>query len=70
MTDLRRVRIRQSQGGAMKCRSWPLSNTLYVQWFDSIDKDRNGTLDALELQQALRLGNLHFSLFAVAQMVR
>ena len=44
--------------------------TVYVQWFQSIDKDRNGTLDALELQQALRLGNLHFSLFAVAQMVR
>ena len=43
---------------------------MLVQWFNTIDKDRSGTLDAVELQQALRLGKLNFSLFAVAQMVR
>jgi Ca2+-binding EF-hand superfamily protein len=29
-------------------------------WFDAIDTNRSGELDASELQQALRLGNLHF----------
>ncbi|KAK9812460.1 hypothetical protein WJX73_001488 [Symbiochloris irregularis] len=40
------------------------------QWFDSIDKDRSGTLDVKELQAALALGNLVFSLKTVAHMVR
>lgn len=31
-------------------------------WFDAIDTNRSGELDASELQQALRLGNLHFGL--------
>jgi hypothetical protein len=31
-------------------------------WFDAIDTNRSGELDATELQQALRLGNLHFGL--------
>jgi Ca2+-binding EF-hand superfamily protein len=29
-------------------------------WFDAIDSNRSGELDAEELQRALRLGNLHF----------
>jgi EF hand len=41
-----------------------------LQWFDAIDRDRSGTLDASELQRALALGNLHFSLQAVAHMIR
>jgi len=32
------------------------------QWFSSIDVDRSGQLDARELQRALALGNLNFSL--------
>lgn len=40
------------------------------QWFRAIDRDSNGTLDAAELQRALALGNLHFSLQAVAHMIR
>lgn len=40
------------------------------QWFKAIDRDSNGTLDAAELQRALALGNLHFSLQAVAHMIR
>ena len=43
---------------------------LSLQWFDAIDVDRNGELDAAELQRALGLGNLHFSLKSVAQMIR
>eukprot|EP00803_Ostreobium_quekettii_P002857 evm.model.scf_168.9 EVM.evm.TU.scf_168.9 scf_168:64105-67522(+) len=39
-------------------------------WFDAIDTDRNGHLTSEELQQALALGNLHFSLAAVAHMIR
>lgn len=31
-------------------------------WFDAIDTNRSGELDASELQQALRLGNLNFGL--------
>lgn len=40
------------------------------QWFDSIDLDRNGSLNAPELQRALALGNLHFGLNDVDQMIR
>eukprot|EP01024_Parvocaulis_polyphysoides_P036599 TRINITY_DN32547_c1_g1_i4.p1 TRINITY_DN32547_c1_g1~~TRINITY_DN32547_c1_g1_i4.p1 ORF type:complete len:218 (+),score=0.69 TRINITY_DN32547_c1_g1_i4:2-655(+) len=40
------------------------------QWFDAIDQDRNGCLDAMELQRALALGQLHFSLQTVAHMIR
>ncbi|KAI8462582.1 MAG: hypothetical protein J3K34DRAFT_475996 [Monoraphidium minutum] len=32
------------------------------QWFNSIDVDCSGHLDAKELQRALALGNLNFSL--------
>eukprot|EP01024_Parvocaulis_polyphysoides_P012778 TRINITY_DN1475_c0_g1_i1.p1 TRINITY_DN1475_c0_g1~~TRINITY_DN1475_c0_g1_i1.p1 ORF type:complete len:197 (-),score=5.42 TRINITY_DN1475_c0_g1_i1:371-877(-) len=39
-------------------------------WFNSIDTNGNGTLDAQELQKALSLGNLHFSLQTVAHMIR
>ena len=41
-----------------------------MQWFDTIDRNRSGTLDVKELQAALALGNLHFSLKAVAHMIR
>eukprot|EP00210_Caulerpa_lentillifera_P008128 g7762.t1 len=40
------------------------------EWFDTIDKDGNGTIDGLELQAALANGNLHFSLYSVVQMIR
>jgi hypothetical protein len=41
-----------------------------MQWFEAIDVDKNNELDATELQRALGLGNLHFSLKSVAQMIR
>lgn len=41
-----------------------------LQWFDSIDVSRDGSLDGKELQRALALGNLHFSLQTVAHMIR
>jgi Ca2+-binding EF-hand superfamily protein len=41
-----------------------------MQWFNAIDVDRDGELDAGELQRALALGNLHFSLAVVAHMIR
>jgi len=34
----------------------------HLQWFESIDTDRSGHLDAKELQRALALGNLNFTL--------
>lgn len=40
------------------------------QWFSSIDTDRTGTITAAELQRAMGLGGLQFSLMACAQMVR
>lgn len=39
-------------------------------WFDAIDVDRSGRLDARELQRALAMGNLNFGLNDVDQMVR
>lgn len=40
------------------------------KWFDAIDKDGNGELTARELQAALQLGNLNFSLATVAHIIR
>jgi hypothetical protein len=41
-----------------------------MQWFDAIDKDGNNELTAVELQAALQLGNLNFSLATVAHIIR
>lgn len=40
------------------------------QWFLAIDKDKNGRLTATELQSALQLGGLNFSLSTVAHIIR
>eukprot|EP00882_Tetradesmus_deserticola_P001849 GHRQ01001983.1.p2 GENE.GHRQ01001983.1~~GHRQ01001983.1.p2 ORF type:complete len:170 (+),score=46.16 GHRQ01001983.1:152-661(+) len=39
-------------------------------WFDAIDIDHSGRLDSKELQRALAMGNLHYGLNDVDQMVR
>lgn len=39
-------------------------------WFDAIDRNRNGALGAVELQNALQLGGLNFSLATVAHIIR
>ncbi|KAK9819824.1 hypothetical protein WJX72_002771 [[Myrmecia] bisecta] len=41
-----------------------------LQWFQAVDADRSGSIDAQELQKALALGNLNFSLTSVAHMIR
>jgi hypothetical protein len=41
-----------------------------MQWFNAIDRDRNGHLTAVELQSALQLGGLNFSLATVAHIIR
>ncbi|KAK9816963.1 hypothetical protein WJX72_007559 [[Myrmecia] bisecta] len=41
-----------------------------LQWFNAIDTDRRGTLDVKELQKALALGHLNFSLKMVANLIR
>ena len=41
-----------------------------MQWFRQIDKDRSGTLDVHELQQALALGRINFSLKTVQCIIR
>lgn len=40
------------------------------QWFDAIDKDKDGKLTAPELQSALQLGGLNFSLATTAHIIR
>lgn len=40
------------------------------QWFLAIDSDKNGVLTAMELQRALQLGGLNFSLATVAHIIR
>lgn len=47
----------QSGGGQLDPQQQQLRT-----WFDAIDTNKSGELDASELQQALRLGNLHFGL--------
>ena len=41
-----------------------------AQWFDSIDTNHNGQLDVRELQKALSMGNMTFSLATVSQIMR
>eukprot|EP00892_Ulva_mutabilis_P010356 jgi/Ulvmu1/7693/UM038_0125.1 len=41
-----------------------------AQWFRIVDEDGSGNIDATELQRALGMGNLHFSLQVVASMIR
>jgi Ca2+-binding EF-hand superfamily protein len=43
---------------------------LHCQWFEAIDKDGNGQLSPMELQAALQLGHLNFSLATVAHIIR
>jgi Ca2+-binding EF-hand superfamily protein len=50
--------------------SGPATPQQLQQWFRAIDRDGNGTLDSMELQRALALGNLHFSLQATSHMIR
>ncbi len=49
--------------------SWPgLSGC--AQFFDVVDADHSGEIDVHELQRALALGDLNFSLSIVAHMIR
>ena len=43
---------------------------LLLQWFSSIDTDRSGKLDVFELQRALAMGGLNFSLKTVQALMR
>ena len=43
---------------------------LRSQWFESIDTNNNGQLDVRELQKALSMGNMTFSLATVSQIMR
>jgi Ca2+-binding EF-hand superfamily protein len=49
---------------------WSVMALLTAQWFRAIDRDGNGMLDAAELQRALALGNLRFSLQLTSHMIR
>ena len=44
--------------------------TRIPQFFNSIDKNNNGFLDSAELQQALGMSSLVFSMTICAQMIR
>lgn len=66
------------------CYPWPSTATLsadqfamskptreqLLQWFNGIDRDGNGQLTALELQSALNLGGLSFSIPTVSHIIR
>eukprot|EP00798_Chlamydomonas_sp_ICE-L_P011636 gene11636-34345_t len=41
-----------------------------AEWFKSIDTDSSGSLDSMELKQALEMGSLHYSMTDVDAMVR
>jgi len=46
------------------------SEAMLRQWFGSVDTDRSGQIDVKELQRALAMGGLNFSLAVVAHMIR
>ena len=55
----------------MPCwRSCKNSCVSLVQFFDVVDADHSGEIDVHELQRALALGDLNFSLSIVAHMIR
>jgi Ca2+-binding EF-hand superfamily protein len=41
-----------------------------AQWFSQVDQNGTGTIDAKELQQALSLGSLNFSLQITNTMIK
>lgn len=41
-----------------------------IAFFNQIDQNKNGWMDSRELQKALSLSELHFSLTVTAQMIR
>ena len=48
----------------------PRKLVVSLQWFAAVDTDRSGRISVTELQEALLLGNLQFSLAVCAQMIR
>ena len=40
------------------------------QWFMAVDTDRSGSIGPQELQRALAMGGLNYSLAMCAQMIR
>ena len=46
------------------------NKTQLLQFFQQIDENRNGWMDAHELQKALGMSSLHFSMSVTAQMIR
>lgn len=63
---------RYAQVLALHCAtgSSPATHPRCLQWFAAVDTDRSGRISVNELQEALALGNLHFSLAVCAQMIR
>ncbi|GBG80308.1 hypothetical protein CBR_g30676 [Chara braunii] len=46
------------------------SDHVLQQWFASVDMDRSGAVNADELRRALAVGNLHFPMRTISQMIR
>ncbi|XP_038693996.1 sorcin-like isoform X2 [Tripterygium wilfordii] len=48
-----------------------MDNTMILrEWFDRVDSERTGSITAAQLQNALAVGNLNFSISVVQQMIR
>ena len=59
-----------AQGTALYKLILRLSKSVRAQFFDVVDADHSGEIDVHELQRALALGDLNFSLSIVAHMIR
>lgn len=46
------------------------NSAILKQWFDRVDAEKTGNITAIQLQRALAVGNLNFSLSVVEQMIR
>lgn len=46
------------------------SNEHLQMWFQSVDADKSGAINAAELHRALQAGNLHFPPTVVSQMIK
>lgn len=45
-------------------------HSVLQQWFNTVDRDHSGRISCQELQRALQMGNLNFSLKLVSSLIR
>ena len=69
-TDLQGEGAENERRAGVRKRRNMTSREQLIAFFNQIDQNKNGWMDSRELQKALSLSELHFSLTVTAQMIR